>query len=58
MAVFIVLWPYLLTTKLMCLQKNNIGHTKYAMHFASAMRNLEMFQSKKNDKGPVYDKAL
>ena len=28
MSVFIVLWPYLLTTKLRCLQKNNIGHTK------------------------------
>ena len=28
MAVFIVLWPYLLTTKLRCLQKNNIVHTK------------------------------
>ena len=28
MAIFIVLWPYLLTTKLRCLQKNNIGHTK------------------------------
>ena len=28
MTVFIVLWPYLLTTKLRCLQKNNIGHTK------------------------------
>ena len=28
MAVFIVLWPYLLTTKLRCLQKNNIEHTK------------------------------
>ena len=27
MAIFIVLWPYLLTTKLRCLQKNNIGHT-------------------------------
>jgi hypothetical protein len=27
MVVFIVLWPYLLTTKLRCLQKNNIGHT-------------------------------
>ena len=26
MAVFIVLWPYLLTTKLRCLQKNNIRH--------------------------------
>ena len=28
MAIFIVIWPYLLTTKLRCLQKNNIGHTK------------------------------
>ena len=27
MAIFIVLWPYLLTTKLRCLQKKNIGHT-------------------------------
>ena len=27
MAVFIVLWSYLLTTKLRCLQKKNIGHT-------------------------------
>ena len=27
MAIFIVLWPYLLTTKLRCLQKSNIGHT-------------------------------
>ena len=25
---FILLWPYLLTTKLRCLQKNYIGHTK------------------------------
>ena len=28
MAVLIVLWPYLLTSKLRCLQKNNTGHTK------------------------------
>ena len=27
MAVFVVLWPYLLTTKLSCLRKNNFGHT-------------------------------
>ena len=27
MVVFIVLWPYLITTKLRCWQKNNIGHT-------------------------------
>ena len=28
MAGFIVVWPYALTTKLSCLQKNNFGHTK------------------------------
>ena len=28
MIIFLVLWPYLLTTKLRCLQKNNIGHAK------------------------------
>ena len=28
MAVFVVLLPYLLTTKLSCLQINNFGHTK------------------------------
>ena len=27
MAVFIVFWPYLLTPKLRCLQRKNIGHT-------------------------------
>ena len=27
MAVFVVLWPYLLTTKLSCLRKNNFVHT-------------------------------
>ena len=27
MAVFIILWPSLLTTKLSCLQRNNFGHT-------------------------------
>ena len=27
MAIFVVVWPYLLTTKLRCSQKNNIGHT-------------------------------
>ena len=27
MAVFVVPWPYLLTNKLSCLQKNNFGHT-------------------------------
>ena len=26
-AIFVVLWSYLLTTKLSCLQKNNFGHT-------------------------------
>ena len=28
MAIFVVLWSCLLTTKLSCLQKNNFGHTK------------------------------
>ena len=28
MDIFIVLWPYLLTTKLSCLQKNKSGQTK------------------------------
>ena len=32
MAIFVVLWSYLLTTKLMCLQKNNFGHTKELPH--------------------------
>ena len=27
MVIFVVLWSYLLTTKLSCLQKNNFGHT-------------------------------
>ena len=30
MAIFVVHWSYLLTTKLSCLQKNNFGHTKQA----------------------------
>ena len=30
MAIFVVLWSYLLTTKLSCLQKNNFGDTKYS----------------------------
>ena len=29
---FIILWPYLLTNKLKCLQKNNIGHTIVSMY--------------------------
>ena len=32
MAVFIVLVPYLLTTKLRCLQKNNFGHTNKCIY--------------------------
>ena len=27
MAIFVVIWPYLLTTKIICLQKKNFGHT-------------------------------
>jgi len=33
MAIFIVLWPCLWATKLRCLQKNNIGHTKDLGYF-------------------------
>ena len=33
MAVLIVLWLYLLTTKLRCLQKNNIEHTKKGLAY-------------------------
>ena len=32
MAIFVVLWSCLLTTKLRCLQKNNFGHTKELPH--------------------------
>ena len=28
MAIFVALWPYLLTNRLSCLQKENFGHTK------------------------------
>ena len=37
MAVFVVLWPYLLTTKLSCLQKNNFGHTVLGMYNFAAI---------------------
>ena len=33
MAIFTVLWSYLLTTKLSCLQKNNFGHTTAYLRF-------------------------
>ena len=39
MAVFIVLWPYLLTTKLSCLQKNKFGHTMQGITFALYIKN-------------------
>jgi hypothetical protein len=39
MAGFIVLWPYLLTTKLRCLQKNNIGHTTLSALYHRLSRN-------------------
>jgi hypothetical protein len=29
MAVFIVVWPYLLTTKLRSVIRHNLGHSKY-----------------------------
>ena len=42
MDVFIVLWPYLLTTKVRCLQKNNIGHTMQGGDFTSRDGNGQM----------------
>ena len=32
MAIFVVLWPYRLTTKLSCLQKDSFGHTNALVH--------------------------
>ena len=40
MAVFIVLWPYLLHTKLRCLQENNIGHTKPLQPIKKSVQEL------------------
>ena len=34
MALFIVLWPCLLTTKLSCLQTNYFGHTNVGISYA------------------------
>ena len=59
MAVFIVLLPYLLTTKLRCLQKNNIGHTKgncgpnnscetLHLDFCSASISQDILESRQN----------
>ena len=49
MVIFIVLWPYLLTTKLRCLQKNNIGHTRsrvilcpYVILFVKITQNYDL----------------
>ena len=40
-AVLVVLWPYLLTTKLSCLQKNNLGHTiVWSVHPSNEIRVL------------------
>ena len=39
---FLVLWPYLLTTKLRCLQKNNIGHTNLAKQFLSGLQPIPL----------------
>ena len=36
MAILVVLWSYLLSTKLRCLQKNNFGHTKWWCMWAFA----------------------
>ena len=43
MAIFIVLQPYLSTTKLSCLQKNNFGHTKDAGKARGVEKNKRSF---------------
>ena len=57
MAIFIVLWPYLLTAKLRCLQKNNIGHTKKGKRGAPSPRSaVPAKKSKVAKKPPVTAK--
>ena len=51
MDVFIVLWSYLLTTKLRCLQKNNIGHnTKYSFNKLPPTKKTKQTQNNSNNK--------
>ena len=52
MAIFKVLWPYLLTPKLRSLQKNNIGHTKVGGKKGAGFiaRKLEESLNKENEK--------
>ena len=59
MAVFIFLWPYFLTTKLRCLQKNNIGHTNAGISFyRGAIQNSEGWKLLNNPRySPVVDNA-
>ena len=45
MAVFIVLWSYLLTTKLRCLQKNNIGHSNEGENEESIVKVEDSFSN-------------
>ena len=40
MAIFLVLWPYLSTTKLNCLQKINFGRTKVHMHICQVFQRF------------------
>ena len=44
MTIFIVLWPYLLTNKLRCLHKNNIGHTNLGVYSFNAQNSNHILQ--------------
>ena len=49
MAIFIILGPYLLTTKIRCLQKNNIRHTRQElMSLMTRKSTPKLYQNLKN----------
>ena len=50
MAIFVVLWSYLLTIKLSCLQKNNFGHTNSRYNFVDVV--VEILDE--NDNSPLF----
>ena len=41
MAVFIVLWPYLLTTKLKSVIRHNLGHSNIHINYHKSLENIE-----------------
>ena len=61
MDVFIVLWSCLFTTKLSCLQKNNLGHTNQSVHATTKNRfSLYLFSEKPDEDQtrPQWDSKL